>query len=190
MPASDPYRDELRAAQARVALLEEKLADRGPRDDDDPEIVLLTAARRSARHGAIPRVAAGRALLGGLIMTVLASAALGTMASALAHPNKARFAIAAIGCGVVVTGLLYAMLLCIAQSTIKSVDRDLAKRRRLNEESRRLANIDQMLRAGRAAEEAPAPRVRISMVDDPAKGDEPAEEDEYAKASDERRRTR
>jgi hypothetical protein len=182
MPASDPYRDELRAAQARVALLEEKLADRGPSDDADPEIALLTAAHRSASRGAIPRIAAGRALLGGLIMTVLASAALGTIASTLAHPNMPRFAIAAIGCGVVVTGLLYAMLLSVARSTIKSVDRDLAKRRRLNDESRRLANIDQMLRAGRAPEEGPPPRVRISMVGEP-----PEDDDE---ADDERRMTR
>jgi hypothetical protein len=52
MPAPAAYRDELRAAQDRVAILEEKLADRGPSDDDDPEILLLVATRRNIQRGA------------------------------------------------------------------------------------------------------------------------------------------
>ena len=102
MPAPDPYRDELHAAQNRVARLEEKLADRGPSDDDDPDIVLLTAARRSARRWGSPRIAAGRALVGGLGTTLFAAAALGWIASIFAHANVARLAILAIGSGVVV----------------------------------------------------------------------------------------
>jgi hypothetical protein len=42
------YRDELVAAQSRIAALEEKLADRGDgEDDDDPETALLLQQRRA-----------------------------------------------------------------------------------------------------------------------------------------------
>jgi hypothetical protein len=166
MAAPDPYRDELRAAQNRIALLEEKLADRGPSDDDDPEIERLLAARRLGERAATPRVAAERALVVGLITGMLTAVAIAWIGSTIAHPNVARMAILAVGSAVTMTGLLYFMLLSVARSTVDGLDRDLAERRRHNDASRRQANIDRRRRAEEAARGDSPPQVRIAITEE------------------------
>lgn len=166
MAAPDPYRDELRAAQNRIALLEEQLADRGPSDDDDPEIVRLLAARRVTERSTMPRVAAGRALIIGLTTTLLAAVILAWMSSTMAHPNHARLAVLALGSGVTTAWLLYFMMITSAMTGLASLDKDLAARRRSNEEARRLASIDHRLRVEEANAAEPAPGARIAITED------------------------
>ncbi len=62
MAPPDSYRDETCAAQNRIAMLEEKLEGRGPRDEEEPEIARMLAAKRTSKISANPAVAAGRAL--------------------------------------------------------------------------------------------------------------------------------
>jgi hypothetical protein len=170
MPPSDQpsaYRDALRAAQDRIAQLEEQLAAREEEDGDaafDAEIAELARQRRLVARGRDPRVRTTRALLTGLFTAAASSIPLMMTASVLPHPNLARAALVAITLGVVLAAVVFCGGSWLARTGAAAIDRKLGEAKRRREEVRRERALERELRAAREARGEPGAGVRIAST--------------------------
>ena len=176
MAGPDPYRDELRAAQARIALLEDKLAARDGADDeeDDQELSRLRAQRKELLRSAKPRVRAERSAVVGMVMTAVVSLVSMVVLAKLPHPNLARAAVGSLLTGAISAALVFWVSISSTQVGLLAVDKQIAAARRRLQEARRLRAIEEELRASREAREAQgkAPRVRVDVAERAAEDEE------------------
>ena len=178
MPSPDPYRDELRAAQDRIALLEEKLAaraeDRVPEEEEgDAELARLHAQRRAFLRWHRPRFRGQRSLTMGLLFATVASLAIMPVMRTLAHPNLGRAAIVALFCGVVAAALTLFGGVASARVGVRAVDAEILAAKRRLDEARRLRAIERELRDTRGAREMPPATGKARIA---AEAEDPEEE--------------
>jgi hypothetical protein len=159
------YRDELAAAQARVALLEERLAEKEAVDapeDRDPVIAPLLDQRRDLARAADPRNRRRWWIVGPTAAVPLLFT--GIVAASVAHPHYGHLGVMALVCVVVglsVAGALNRVFRSGARLALPVQDAQIAAARR------RLA-IEQALRTQPRKKEAQVPRARIAVEDEVA----------------------
>lgn len=157
------YRDELSAAQARVAALEEALAARSPDADRHRQIVELEAERRRALDSADPRrIRKASALVGGGIFLLLA---IPFVVVSIAYSHVALLgALAIVAVPALLLGLLSPLIFRSgAKSMLASVDKRL-------EEARRFRDLEEQVKETRDLVEQMARRERRLRIEEPIHG--------------------
>jgi hypothetical protein len=181
-PPGSAYRDELAAAQARVAVLEERLAERArdededkdedkDKDEDGPEVVELLEQRRALEKQARRMTHWSWGALAGLVMMLSPTIPLFT----LDHPDHMRVLILALL--LVPAGLLLGLWMITSRhkrelAILAPHDAKIAEARRRQDDARRLRRMEQEVlalresRARAASSEQGAPRLRVAAEED------------------------
>ena len=186
MSAPDPYRDELRAARDRIAVLEEKLAAREgagePEEghEHDAELERLRAYRGKVLLSMEPASRVKRAVTLGALLTLMLGAPAALIFSSQPHPDFLRIAVVALLGGVVGAAMVFFTSLSTARVGLEAADKGIAAIKARRTEARRLRAIEQELLEARQAREAQAP-VRIAVAEEGAgEGEEEIGEEKRA----------